>query len=228
MKKVIILFTLVFLVTGCRVKYDLTINEDLTVNEETKMTGTSEFFDNYYKTTKKNVLKSMIEIYQDILIDNNYQYNLQDDTIPYVLVTRKYNSVNDYVSNSILFNGYFDEVKYSEKGNIKRIETIGFYDNEPDNPDRFNVKELEIAIHCPFNVVRHNAIRVDEMTNTYYYELSEENDKIIIEYDINSKFNPNASLIKIIFISILVIACLCLVLLFLNKKNNKNSSETVV
>ncbi len=222
MKKIVILIIMLFLVTGCAVKYNVTINEDLSIIEEAKLTGTTDFFANYYKTTKTNVLKSFIEIYQDILDENNYQYELKEEETPYVLVNRKYDTINNYINGSILFNEYFDEIKYTEDGKIKKLETIGFRPNDPDNADRFNVKSLEIYITCPYDVKNHNAKKVDKQTNTFYYELNEENNKILFEFDSESKFNPNADLIMIIIIGVLIIVGCWIVLIYLNKKNNKN------
>ena len=71
MKKIVLLLVIVFLITGCSVKYNITINEDLTLVEEAKLTGTDDFFANYYKTTRKNVLKSIVEVYEDYLNENN-------------------------------------------------------------------------------------------------------------------------------------------------------------
>ena len=222
MKKIVMLLVMIFLVTGCAVKYNVVINEDLTLTEEAKLTGTSDFFDIYYKTTKKNVLLSMVDIYKDVLDDNNYQYELVDEEIPYVTVTKTYNSVNDYVKDSILFNDYFDEVKYIENGNIKKIETVGYNGNDIDNPDRFDVKELEISIKCPYKVTNHNAKEVNKQTNTYYYELNDENNKIMIEYDTTSKFNPDNELITMIIVCIIIIIVSWIIaIVFVKKNKNK-------
>ena len=222
MKKIMLLFISILLLTGCSVKYNLIINEDLSVTEEASMTGTESFFSNYYKTTKAKVLNSFIDIYKDVLEEHKYTYKLVNDKIPYVEVKNNYDSVTNYINNSLLFNGYFDEIKYTEDGNIKKIETIGFNDNNPDDPDRFVVKELVISIKCPFKVLNHNAKDVDKKTNTYYYELNKENDKIMIEYDTASNFNPNADLIKILLICLVGIIGLWIAIVVLNKKNKQS------
>ena len=221
MKKISVLI-IIFLLTGCRVKYDLVINDDLTIIEEAKLTGTDEFFSNYYKTTKTNVLKSIVDVYHDVLEENNYQYELKEEQTPYVLVTKKYDSVNEYINNSKLFNNYFDKINYSENGNIKKIETEGFNPNEPENPDRFNVKELEIAIKCPYQVTNHNAIRINKATNTFYYELNDKNNKIIFEYDTSIKYNPNEDITLVIIMGIVAIICTWGIVLYLDKKAVKN------
>lgn len=222
MKKIVLLIISLLLITGCSVKYNLTINEDLTIIENAKMTGTSEFFNNYYKTTKKNVLSYLLDMYKEELDNNGYKYELINDKIPYVDVTRKYDNMNDYLNNTILFNGIFDKIVYTEDGNIKKLETIGYNSNEQDNPDRFVISELEIAIKCPYKVVNHNAKSSDKKTNTYYFTLDKASDyKILLEYDVSSKFNPNSELIMTIIIGILVLIAIWMVVYFLNKKQNK-------
>jgi hypothetical protein len=221
MKKIVMLIIAILMITGCSVKYKIVINEDLTLTEDANLTGTSYFFSNYYKTTKTNVLKSFIDIYKDILDENNYKYEIVDDLTPYVHVTKKYDSVSDYVNNSKLFNGYFDEVKYTEDGNIKRIETIGYNDNNPNDPDRFNVKELKITIQCAYKVTNHNAKEVDKKTNTYRYELNEDNDKIILEYDTSKKYDPNSELVTTLIILFAIVIGAWVSIFVLNK--NKNS-----
>ena len=207
-----------FILTGCTASYTVTINEDLTVSEEAKLAGTDDFYATYYKSTKKNVLKTQIDSYKDILDENNYQYELIEEEMPYVLVKKNFSSVNEYINSTLLFNDYFDEVKYTENGDIKRIETVGFNENNPENPDRFDIKELEIAIKCPFKVKDNNASRVDKKTNTYYYNLLVDN-KIIFEYDTSKKFNPNADLLMTIFIVVGFIILVWLTVFIMNKKN---------
>ena len=206
MKKIVFLVLSLILITGCSVKYNLVINEDLTIHEEAKLSGTSDLYDTYYKTTKKNVLKSLLDIYQDTLNEKGYTYELKEDSTPYVNVSKKYDNISDFTKNSILFNDYFNEVKYTSNGNIIKLETIGFNENNPDDPGRFNVQELEISINCPYKVKNHNASKVNEKTNTYYYELNNDHSKILLEFDSSKKFNPNEKKI------IAVLGCLGIIL----------------
>jgi hypothetical protein len=222
MKKIVILIITLFLITGCSVKYSVVINEDLTMVEEAKLTGTDDFFADYYKTTRTNVLKSILEVYQDKLDENNYQYELvEDKTKPYVILTKKYDNGNDYVTNSLLFNKYFEEVKYSEDGNIKKIETIGYNGDIPDDQDQFSIRELEISIKCPYKVKNHTAKRVDKETNTYYYELNDENNKILLEYDTSTKFNPKSDLIRTLLILFGIVIASWIIIIIVSKKNKK-------
>ena len=88
MKKIILLFIIAVVLTGCTAKYQITINEDLTITEEAQLSGTDEFFSTYYKSTKKNVLKTQLDSYKDILDENEYQYKLIEEDIPYILLQK--------------------------------------------------------------------------------------------------------------------------------------------
>ena len=221
MKKIIIIMISLLFLTACSVKYDLTINEDLSIIEEASLTGTQDFFANYYKTTKKNVVKSFLEQYQDILKEKGYQYEFVDDDIPFVNVKKTYDNISNYTKGSLLFNDYFDEVKYTEDGNLKRIETIGFNDNNPEDPNRFDIKKLSISITCPYKVKNHNAKRVDDKTNTYYYELDNSSDyKILLEFDVSKKFNKYENMLITVAICFLIIIFTWVIVYILNKKKN--------
>ena len=223
MKKIMILVFLLILLTGCSVEYDLKINEDLSIVEEAKLTGTDEFFRNYYRTTKKNVLLSFLDEYESYLKEKNYEYELKDDDTPYVLVKNNYSDINTYINNSILFNDYFDEINYTVNGNISKIETVGYNENNPDNPERFDVTSLDIKITCPYKVTDHNAYKVDKKTNTYYYHLDEKsNYKILLEFNNEKKYNRNEDIFEIIFILLLIIIGSWIFVIYYSKKQKNN------
>ena len=217
MKKIFLLIT-ILLLTGCNAKYQITINEDLTIVEEAELSGTESFYETYYKSTKSNVLNTIIDSYKDILNENGYIYELKEESEPFVKVRKEFKNIPLYIESTLLLNDYFDEIKYIEKDNIKRIETVGFNDNNSEDPNRFDIKNLEISIKCPFKVIESNAIRIDKKNNIYYYDLFKDN-KIVLEYDTYSKYNPNEEMIRTALISLGVILGCWLTVLILNKKN---------
>ena len=145
MKKVILLLISLFLVTGCSVQYDVLIDDDLKVHETSKIMGSDDLYELYYKTSKVHVLEDLLENYQDDLKNNNYSFKLYKESNPYIILEREYNDIQNYLNNSKLFNDYFDKMSYNVSGNIIKIETEGFNPNEEDNPDRFNVSDINIS-----------------------------------------------------------------------------------
>ncbi len=220
MKKKVFLLLILFLLTGCSCRYDVSINNDQTVNEEVIIYGTNRLYNTYYKTNKVDVLKENLENYIEDLEENNYEYYLKEDTEPYIVIKKKYSNMEDYLNNSHFFNDYFDEISYNKEGNIVKIETVGFNPNEEDNPDRFYVEDALINIKIDYEVGSANTEVIDDKTNTFTYSLLEDtNDfKILINYDLSTKFNPHKKNMIYIVIAILVIIITWITMFFVNRK----------
>lgn len=209
MKKKLFLLLILFLLTGCKVNYNLSINEDYSIDEIVSMTGTDAFFDTYYRTSKKNVLEMVLDDYKDILKDNEYLVEMVNDSVPYIKATKKYQNIEEFSENTIFFENYFDEIKCTKNGNILTIETVGFNPNELDDPERFYVRDLDIAIKSIYKVKNDNASYVDELTNTYYFRMDEKKEdfKILMEIDLSSKYSYYLKLalyFAIIFVGIII------------------------
>ena len=58
MKKIILIFLILFLVSGCAtVEYQLDIQKDLSVLENVFISATSEYFNDFYRENPKTVVK---------------------------------------------------------------------------------------------------------------------------------------------------------------------------
>ena len=222
MKKKILAFLLILFVTGCQVKYNVTINEDLTVLEQAIIYGDDDLYSTYYKTTKNNVLKSNLDTYREFLNENNYKNSIEESDEPSINLEKKYNDISSYINSSKLFNDYFDKINYSRNGNIIKIETEGFKPCEEDDPNRFYIDELDIAITSKYNVLNHNATRVDKDTNTYHYTIkANTNDfKILLELDTSKEFNPKLRMYTMMVILFIIIVGAWIMVFVLNKKKN--------
>ena len=220
MKKVILLLISLFLVTGCSVQYDVLIDDDLKVHETSKIMGSDDLYELYYKTSKVHVLEDLLENYQDDLKNNNYSFKLYKESNPYIILEREYNDIQNYLNNSKLFNDYFDKMSYNVSGNIIKIETEGFNPNEEDNPDRFNVSDINISITSKYQVVNSNASKIDKDTNTYHFIINNETTdfKIILEIDTSKKFNANSEKIVMIIIAIIFLILAWVIILIVKRK----------
>ena len=223
MKKIFFVLISLFLITGCSVNYNVIINEDLSITERINIKENDDFYSTYYKTTRNNVLSGIIDNYKDLLEENNYKYTLNKGVNPTVTIERKYDNIDSFLNNSKFFNDYFDEIKYNVNGNIVTIETIGFNPNEEDNPDRFNVLELDVSITSVYNIINNNASSIDESTNTYHFIMNGDTTdfKILLEFDKSSKFNPFMKKLIMIIIAILMIIITWISLFVYSKKKKK-------
>ena len=224
MKKILILFGCLLL-TGCNVKYNIKNDENLNVIESVNIKGDEDLYNAYYKTSRNKVLKKILDIYVDDLQNNNYEYKLTKGEDPFVELKRNYDSVEGYLNSSQLFNNYFDKIDYSKNGKIIKIETIGFNPNVLDDPGRFYVHNLDIAVTCAYKVINHNASYVDEDNNKYHFIMSDKTEdfKIILEFDSSKRFNPYLKTIIIILISVLIIFGVWAFVYFSNKDKKYKS-----
>lgn len=228
MKKILALIIVIIFLTGCSVKYDLTINEDLTITEEVNMTGTDTFFSIYNKTSKLNVVKMMLsENMQSLLEESGYQYSIVEERKPYVLVGKTFDNVDDYCENNLFFEQFFEKINCEEDDNIIKITTEGFVPNDPENPERYDINDLTIAITSKYKVIDNNANHVDKNTNTYYWEITNDTLEfdLLLSFDKTVKFNPYINTYIMIFVSILIIALTWIVVWRLDKKEKEKKKK---
>ena len=177
----------IFIITGCKVEYKLKINDDLTVQESVTMTGTDEFFNNYYKSSRLNVINMLLnDERKKQLTENGYQYEIVEQTTPYVLATKKYNNIEEFSSKTIFFNQYFENLEVVNDEGIISIKTQDFIPINPDFIERYDIKTTKIEITVPFKVVSSNATRFDAKTNTYTWYISDETTDFSLDLSYNS------------------------------------------
>ena len=210
------------LLTGCSVNYDVMINDDFTVTEKAVITESDEFYETYYRTTRKNVLEGLLDNYSTVLDENNYSYDIDNNENPSVVLEKKYQSIEDFINNSILFNDYFEKINYNNDGKTLKISTEGFNPNDPDNPDRFNVSKLQVMITPSYQVLSHNANEFNKKTNTYYYILNNDTKdfNISLELDVSSKFNPITENMKYIIVAIIIMVSTWIFVIIKSKKKS--------
>lgn len=232
MLKKIIIIIIPFLLTGCgSVKYDLNIEKDLTVSETSFMTATADYFNLFFKNYPITIVEGVYELEENKLLftNNGYTYDLVRENIKYpgILVTKKYNNLNDY-SNQTIFKGQtFEEINVTTNDNLVTLKTKNFLPvylvEEID--DRRIVSELEINIKLPFVVTNHNADNYDKKTNTYSWYIKEdtEDKEIELTFDKNKKYVYN--LVMYISLSILILLGVIGIIIgiMIVKKNKRNN-----
>lgn len=228
MKKIIILLLVVFLITGCDVRTNITINKDLSVREEVRMTGTSNFFANYYKDLPITIVNDMLNTgnRKEMLTNNGYKYEInQDERYPAVIAVKNYASVDDFTEHTIFKNQYFTNFETITKENLITIKANGFKKYDQD-PEYYEIEKSSINIKVPYVVTENNADSYNASTNTYTWNIDlETKDK-----EINLTFDKNKIYVYnlVMYISILVLIIIGIItgviirkLVIKSKKNNK-------
>lgn len=223
MKKILLLILIMFLITGCKVEYNLVINNDLTVSESVKMTGTDDFFEAFYKSSKMNVVEMLLdEGRRDDLEKNNYKIEIIEKERPYVIASKKYPNLNNYASNTLFLEQYFNELDVSENNGIVSIKTLDFIPISSDSIERYVIKTTMLSITVPYEVIENNAISFDKMTNTYTWYINDDVDSfsLLLSYDTNEIYEvPKNNDLIMVIVSIIFIIGLIITTFVLNKKN---------
>ena len=235
MKKIIkfLLLLLPFFLSGCaKVEYNLTIDKDLKVLEEVNISATSEFFNRYYKNLPINVVKQNYESsWINPIKENGYFHELRKDNTPYpsVFVKKEYDNLDDYTINTVFKGQSFEDITFSNTGDLVTLRTIDFIKYAPDDGGgssdyRFNVSDLTVSIKLPFYVTDNNADKVNKKENIYVWEIDEktEDKEIKLTFDKTKKYTSN--LVLYILIVVLVVFFIILGIyikkIYINNKRN--------
>ncbi len=231
MKKFILLL-IPFILTGCAsVQYNLKIDKELTINEEVNITATKDYFDGFYMDLPITIVQEAYnnQTFNNILKDHNYSYELKKDNLPYpsVFVQKKYNSLNEYVNDTVFNNQVFDKISITTKDNYITLKTNNFIKYDSDDGDgsldRFSISDLYFNITIPYVVTDNNADKYKASTNTYTWVIDEktEDKEIKITFDKTRIYIYNIGLYISIGIAILLIIIGICLILKMRRKNKK-------
>ena len=224
--KKIIFFSLIFIITGCSVEYNLNINEDGSVNE---IVVAQERTNKMESITRKKGQQAVDYLYETFKRDNESKIvtNNSDDKTTST-VTKKYINIDQYTSN--FKSDIFENINISkEKDEVtleaKQSKALG---NDYDYSPIYN--DITINIKLPFKVIKNNA---DSISNNVYTWNIKENELKNIElvysdnYEVekvnvkinNKTYNFSYGIIAIGSAVVLIIT-IVLIVFIKNRKNN--------
>lgn len=200
LKKVLLLLFPLFL-SGCTVQYNLKINEDLSADEEFIAKVDYGYFDHLEKDTNyaKQYCKELINDYNS---DYAYNWDYVEEEEEYGVKMYRHHPMLEDVNTAPTVLGFYDGISISEDGNFLTLKTVGTLRTQMINTkaEQIPSEEMEysyikiprdtyFSITVPFQVVSHNADRVDSIHNTYYWDIYEDTTEkpIEITFDLNNK-----------------------------------------
>ena len=156
--KIVFLTLIILLVTGCAGTYNLTIDEDLTVKENLSVnfSGEESSYEKIYDLLKRENVK------EDEYTLTTEGYNLKLD------YNHEYTSIEDYLLNSLLYKQLFDNIAYDSDNKEVSLSTGNIFNlsNSKLN-NSYNIKNLQINVTTPLDVVEENADKISENTYTW-------------------------------------------------------------
>lgn len=230
MKKIIILFLSIFVLTGCSAEYNIVyenniLSENLNIisnKTDDIVNKTSSYYNRNYFIDYKLQLGDMNEneyiknnggIYNKTIIDEDNNYGLK--------LGYSYEKIEEYKNSSIVFNMFNDfyvNDNMIEASNIKNI-----FDNYND------LESVKIIFSSDKSIVSINAD--EELDGKYYWYIDKNNykDKIIsiryqdnVESLIDNNGNFTGNIIKYIIMVLTIIVLISVIIIYekIRKSNN--------
>ncbi len=229
-KKIALLFIL-FIISGCSVNYNLTLNEDMTVSEKVVASEKTKRMEAYTRMKGDQAVSYLYNIYKLEGINYSIITREKNDTT-YSTVTTSYSDINEYASN--FHSDVFKNVNVTKDGNNVYFEAT--QSELLSNSGNYNLlyDDITVYIKIPFKVIDSNADEVNK--NTYIWKIKKSDTYKTIKFsyknqtkvdslnvNINKKtYNINYGII--ILISTIVIIGLFILFIYIkNKKNNAMS-----
>ena len=218
-KKILFIVFLIFICTGCNVKYNLTINKDNTVEEKMYASEDYNFFENYPNSSVGRVLSFLIEPYLDKLNSNGYNVeNKVKKKSGGVSISKTFDDVNKFSTDSLFYSQYADKINCDIDGDIVTLSIKGKFVGETQNQTKFPVSEAVVTIHIPFKVLENNADVVDG--NEYIWNLDMNEKEIRIVYD-KSKDSKKSDYSTIIIVGAILLITVIALIIFMNINSKK-------
>ncbi|MBR2713006.1 MAG: hypothetical protein IKE73_04790 [Bacilli bacterium] len=211
--KLLLLFSILLLLTGCSGSYKVTINQNLTIDEVAKL-NIRDNGETYDKA--KNLFESNN-------IDKKKYKIVQKDEKVSITYKEKYDSIEDYVLNSVLYKQLFNEINYTKQDKEIAINADTKLKLDSKNQENiindYDINLLQITIETPFEVYSSNAD--EQYKNKYTWVLTSKSTEKSISISLNPT-NKEYDYKYMIIIGIIAIISVIFVIKVLKKILNSN------
>ena len=208
MKKVryIIILLLLFIVSGCDIKYKVSFNKK-NINENITISGLNN-------NLQSDLIDPIYYFFQ------GYPYNILSNPDS-SSGTQDWLSLDDFKDNSILFKEFIDNNSIKIKGKKVQFD-LYINDNVQSYLDLYGKPDnIDFSIVVPYYVSSHNATNVNG--DTYTWKFTDiENAHIKINFDMGKSKNFMKNIFSICTIVIVLVIIGSTIVYFVNK-NKKNN-----
>jgi len=226
MNKKVFLVLFILLLTGCKAQYNLKINIGGSVTEKSNIYFDSSLLGRGgYSSDKNDFLEEISQKHGLNMLRKNSFFD-EGSYFGYK-TSEKYQSIFTYHKYSPAIKALYDDISITQNNNLVIIKSIGNSKiseyNNPNSDLSAYVENIEITISLPYHVVKHNADRYNELTNTYIWILNGNKDNTInLEYYDNELYTYNpAYLYEFVspYVYIIIFLILVLLIVFLSVKS---------
>ncbi len=194
-KKILLVICMLFIMSGCSIKYEIEITKDLNINEKLYIKENNDVFAKV-GTTNKIYIPTMTETYRNNDKYKSYEikeeYNIDQSGIT---ATKNNKTLEEYQLNNGVKKTLFGFIVLKEEKNQITFSATDYRGeqlfNDSDRGD-FEYEDVELEIKLPFEVKEHNSDKYDEEKGIYTWYF----DKNTREKEVKIVFNKKISLKK--------------------------------
>ncbi len=217
MKKILLLITFLFILTGCTINYELKINKD-DINEMITGTVTKEESDIDPEETSLNLFYTLVNFEQSALFNADSFYDKKiTEKDNYLEYNANYTYINNFKDSNII-NTCFEKHEINETDDFYDIHLSGnFY--------CLFSKKININITSNMAVLENNADSVNKNTYSWVIDDSKDVDILLTASKNIEAFNAKEesvfSVYKIITFILLIILIIASLIIY-KKRNSEN------
>lgn len=224
--KILILFLIIIVLTGCNSDYKVTINKDLTVKEEGSFAADSQLLISTGLTSKDFIDLHFSSEIQNILKEKGYNYELSPNNSR-VLVDKEYKSLKEFADNTYAIKQFFEDIEVTESNGVISFKTGKFIEQDPENQENFYVESIPVVISSVNKFKSSNSLEYNENDNSYTWYISSDdlNNSIEFEIDTNDKYispSYNVAKTKVIRALLFIIGVWIFVAILFAYRKNKD------
>lgn len=238
LKIIVLIICIMFVLSGCTVRGEVTLNPDGTVEESVSVLASNRIFESD-AYSKEQLIDFAVEEHKAVLDFKKYSYDyVLGDDLSGARVYKTYDNICDYFGNSA-FNQYvYKYMDCTETDDYYEIKNATNYITYCSNcSDWPALDDVEYKIVLPFSTEQ-NADETDGTTYVWKYDENTPSDKSFYlriskddikdaheEYLQNEENKKTRNTIIMIFVGIIILVVLVLVLIKLYKKHKRNKLE---
>lgn len=229
-KRILLIISLLFIVSGCSVKYEIEITKDLKVNEKLILTENNKTFIQN-GTTNKLYISTMAETYRNNdrykSYEINEEYNKEQSGIE---AAKKNSSLSDYQLNNGVKKTLFGFIVLKEEKNQVNFLATDYRGErffEEADAAELKYEDVQVDIKLPFEVQEHNSDKYDEEKGIYTWYFNKNTKDKEIKLVFNKKISFKKQIIRLLkqnwylFMIIPVLLLLVLLIFIRHKRVNK-------
>lgn len=200
-KKILLAIVMLFIMSGCSVKYELEITKDLKVNEKIYIKENNDTFTRV-GTTNKLYISTMSETYR-----NNDKYKTYEIKEEYdkkqsgIEATKKNKTLQDYQLNNGVKKTLFGFIVLKEEKDQVTLSATDYRGEQffqESSRGEIDYEDVQVDIKLPFEVKEHNSDEYNEEKGiyTWYFDKNSQDKEIKLVF--NKKISLKKQILNII------------------------------